>query len=64
MERGFTNFAGATGMRVVYHVRVADLPDADDCEHSLWNKLLGLVTMVVVSAGGWFGVIELVRHLL
>lgn len=51
-------------MRVVYHIRVADLPEADDCEHSLWDKLLGLVTVVVVSAGGWFGVIEFIRRVL
>ena len=64
MEQYFTNIAHATGMRGVYRVRVADWPAADDCEHSLWNKLLGLVTMVVVSAGGWFAVIELIRRLL
>lgn len=59
MERPLRGFAG------VYRVRIADQPRVQDsvCEHSLWDKLLGVATMVVVSAGGWIGIVELVRLL-
>jgi hypothetical protein len=62
MEGQITNFAG---MRGIYRVRIADLPRVQDsvCEHSVWDKLLGVATMVVVSAGGWIGILELIRLL-
>jgi len=63
MERQFSNFADAPGM-MAYRVKVADLQnDESGCEHTLWDKFLGIATMVVVSAGGWIAVIELIRAL-
>jgi len=65
MERSLTNFSSVSGMRAIYRVRIANLPRVEDSEqeHSLWDKLLGLATMIVVSAGGWTAVIELFRLL-
>lgn len=64
MGRQFSNFADAPGM-IGYRVKVADLQNdvESGCEHSLWDKFLGIITMVVVSASGWIAVIELIRLL-
>ena len=31
--------------------------------HTAWDRILGLATIVLVSAGGWALLIALVRHL-
>ena len=65
MDRSLTNFSGVTGMRAIYRVRIANLPRIEEAEqdHSLWDKLLGLATMIVVSGGGWMAIIEVIRLL-
>jgi hypothetical protein len=65
MERPLTNFAGASGLRGIYRVRVADVRSLDDInrQHRFWDKLLGVLTMVGVSAAGWAGIFELIRLL-
>jgi hypothetical protein len=44
-----------------YRVRVANLEEAD--QRTFWDRCLGVVTMAVVSAGGWTAIIELIRVL-
>ena len=42
-------------------MRVVNLEEAE--QRSLWDRCLGVVTMAVVSAGGWTAIIELIRVL-
>lgn len=63
MEQHLPHFAHANGMSGIYRVRVAEFHETGACEHTVWDKLLGLTTIIVVSAGGWAVVIELIRLL-
>jgi len=66
MERQLTRFARSSGMADAYRVEIAHVREAapeDTVQRSLWDKCLGIATMVVVSVGGWAGIIELVRWL-
>lgn len=65
MERRLTNFAGASGMKGICRVRIADVRGFDEAsdQHRFWDKLLGVVTMLGVSAAGWAGIIALIRLL-
>jgi hypothetical protein len=64
MERQFSNFAAAPGM-IGYRVKIAHLQnDAESrSEHSLWDRFLGIATMIAISTGGWIAIIELIRLL-
>jgi len=48
--------------------RYASVPSArfepDFCEpRSLWDRILGVTTMAVTSAGGWAAIIAIIRYL-
>jgi len=45
----------------IIHVQGVATEDAD--QRSLWDKCLGIATMVVVSTGGWAAIIEVIRLL-
>lgn len=65
MEQRLTNIGGARGMRGICRIRVVEVRILDETsyQHQFWDKLLGLITMVGVSAAGWAGIIELIRLL-
>jgi hypothetical protein len=64
MERRYKNLVSAAGYAGIYGVEIGSSSNADEeCEHSTWDKLLGAVTMIVVSVGGWTAIIELIRWL-
>jgi hypothetical protein len=57
-----SQYANANGMTGTY--RLPDIEAANDdlsCPRSLWDKFLGITTMVGVSVGGWTAIIELIR---
>jgi len=66
MEPRVLHFGEQHGTSAACRVRVAQLryPAGDSrSERTLWNRCLGVFTMVTVSAGGWAAIIELVRWL-
>lgn len=62
MEQPLTKVVGASGLRIIYRAKVVQVRRPDDTgrQHSFWDKLLGVVTMAVVSAAGWAAIIGLI----
>jgi hypothetical protein len=45
-------------------VRAPEKQEIEREERSVWDRILGVSTVLVVSLGGWAAIIELVRRLL